>query len=543
MGKGAVRVKKPVKLDLPEGWFLTGQTPSNYEAVLDTSVSHDNKPSLLLENKQKLGLPSEWATLMHCESTSKFQGKRVRLSMWVKTESSGWVSPWMRVDNENDTVAFDNGCERQIHSTSDWHHWSAILDVPQGSTNIAYGVMLGGAGKVWIVEPELEAVTGEIDTTDCRCMKKIAASASKSKGKELKLTLPKGWTHKLVYRTNAKYDVGIDSSMSCNGQKAACINVRNAHYYESVELYQTMSCDGYRGKRIRFTVQLKSLKVKKGVFLVEIFGPHGGTVALDNMANRALEGTRDWSKQSLVLDIPENAFELKFGARVTGGGALWFSDLSFEEVDTSVPVTDDYSEGCRGIWWSNLINTDFSEREEARYRNQSCPLGQPAKGWLGWSDPGSAFEVGIDFTIRRNEKNSGCIKKVASGSASDSALLFQKFDGKIYRGQRVRLTGFVKTAAIKGRCGLALFVMDAHQSNLFSQNTFDMDSNADHDWLKREIVMDIPTDAGVLMVSLELTGEGSAWLNDVAFEVVGLDVPLTVSSWKATPMNLELSEV
>jgi hypothetical protein len=85
--------------------------------------------------------------------------------------------------------------------------------------------------------------------------------------------------------------------------------------------------------------------------------------------------------------------------------------------------------------------------------------------------------------------------------------------------------------------------MDAHQSNLFSQNTFDIDSNADHDWLKREIVMDIPIDAGVLMVSLELTGEGSAWLNDVAFEVVGLDVPLTVSSWKATPMNLELSEV
>lgn len=469
-------------------------------------------------------------------------GKRIRLSVWVKTESAAWVAPWMRIDKEKYTVAFDNGCRRQIYGSEDWQEWSIVLNVPEGSTNIAYGVMLGGSGKVWMVEPLLEPVSEDIDAEDCACMKSIAAKNKKSIVKARHLTIPKGWNHKLIYRTNAHFDVGIDPTQSYKGQIAACVNLSDAYSYESVELYQTMSSDGYRGKRIRLTVQLKSLKVTKGVFLVEIFGPHNGTVALDDMANRALAGTHNWSKQSFVLDVPQNAVEIKIGARVTGGGTMWFSDLSFEEVDTMVAVTDDYSLGCRGIWWADLVNTDFSEEEEARYRDQSCQFGLTAKGWLGYSEPASTFEVGIDSSTRRNGNNSGCIKKIASGSSSDNAFLFQKFDGKVYRGKRVRLTAFLKTVGITGESGLALLVMDAHQQSLFSQNTFDIDSDAEHDWLKREIVVDVPIQAGVLMISLQLTGEGSAWINDVAFEVVGLDVPLTLSNWKAKPKNLDLSE-
>jgi hypothetical protein len=543
MAKTAVRAKKSTKLDLPEDWVMSGAKPGMYEGGLDPSIKHEGKRCFLLKTKDDKDATGEWATLMIGLEPSEYRGKRLRLSMCVKTESAAWAAPWMRVDNEEDTVSFDNGCKRQIHDSKDWQPWSIILDVPDDSTNIAYGVMLGGAGKVWITEPMLEEVDKDVKLTDCACMSQIAARTKKSKANKRKLTLPKGWTHKVVYRTNAKYDVGIDPTESYNGQKAACINIRDAYAYESVELFQSMSSDGYRGKRIRLTVQLKSLKVKRGVFLVEIFGPHHGTVALDDMSNRVLEGTHDWTERSFVLDVPENAFEIKFGAKVTGGGVMWFSDLSFEEVDTTVPLTDDYSLGCRGIWWTNLINTDFSEIEEAQYRSQSCKLGQTAKGWLGWSDPGLTFEVGIDSSTRRVDKNSGCIKKLAAGTASDNALLFQKFDGKVYRGKRVRLTAFLKTVGVSGQCGMVLLVMDAHQSDLFSQNTFDIDSDAEHDWLKREIVLDVPIHAGVLMVSLELTGEGSAWINDVAFEVVGMDVPLTKSSWKATPKNLDLMEV
>lgn len=84
--------------------------------------------------------------------------------------------------------------------------------------------------------------------------------------------------------------------------------------------------------------------------------------------------------------------------------------------------------------------------------------------------------------------------------------------------------------------------MDSHQSNLFSQNTFDIDSNVEHDWLKREIVVDVPPEAGVFMVSLDIVGDGSAWINEPLLEIVDSDVPLTLSSWKAKPLNLDFSD-
>ncbi len=120
---------------------------------------------------------------------------------------------------------------------------------------------------------------------------------------------------------------------------------------------------------------------------------------------------------------------------------------------------------------------------------------------------------------------------------------FRNLTVRIYRGKRVRLTAMLKTLDIVGECGLVLRVMDAHQKYLFGQNTFDIDSEAEHDWLKREIVVDVPVHAGVLMASLELTGEGSAWINDPVFEIVDQDVPRTISNWKTKPRNLDLSQV
>ncbi len=306
MPKTALRRKKPSKLELPENWYLSGMSPKKYEAGLDADAKHDGKQCLLLRSKDSADTSGAWTTLMTGTDPFPHQGKRLRLTLWVKTESVGWVAPWFRIDKEKYTLSFDNGCNRQIHGSEDWQQWSIVLDMPEGSTNIVYGVMLGGSGKVWIVEPTIEQVTQDI-ATDCACMASIAAKNKKSMGKERNLALPAGWQHKLVYRTDAHVDVGVDPEQSYKGQSAACVSLKDAANYESVELYQTMSCEGYTGKRIRFTVQLKSLKVKYGAFLVEIFGPHEGTVALDDMSNRALKGTHNWSKHSFVLDVPENA--------------------------------------------------------------------------------------------------------------------------------------------------------------------------------------------------------------------------------------------
>jgi hypothetical protein len=539
MVKAALRASKSPKLELPVSWMLSGGNPAKYESGADQSEPRDEKKWIVLKSKDDADTTNKWATAMTMMKPDDFQGKRVKLTMQVKTESASWVAPWMRVDEQKDTISFDNACNRQIHESEDWQDWTIVLDVPENSTNIAYGVMLGGSGKVWINEPVLTEVDDDVETTDCACMSKIGAKSKKPRGATLKLSRLGGW----LDHGGAKYDVGVDEAQSYNGQNAACINIREATASATAELYQFISGHGWSGKRVRLTVQVKSLNVKKGVLLLEVLGPHNGTLALDDMENRSIIGTHDWSEQSIVLDVPEGASYLRIGMRATGSGTIWFSGLSFEEVDESISVTDDYSTGCRGIWWNAPINLDFSEDEEAKYKEQSCKLGRPAKGWLGWSSPKHLFEIGMDASTRHNNKNSGCIKKVANGGTSDLAWLFQKFDGKIYRNKRVRLTAFLKTVGVIGECGLSLMVMNAKQETLFSKNTFDLDSDSEHDWVKREIVVDVPAHAGVLMLSLELVGAGSAWINDVAFEVVDKEVPLTISHWQSRPKNLDLTEL
>ncbi|MFX6949423.1 hypothetical protein ABTH81_20275, partial [Acinetobacter baumannii] len=79
--------------------------------------------------------------------------------------------------------------------------------------------------------------------------------------------------------------------------------------------------------------------------------------------------------------------------------------------------------------------------------------------------------------------------------------------------------------------------MDAHQRELFSEDAFEFDSAVSHDWAKREVVVQIPQHAGVLMIYFELCGGGTAWMDEPHFEVVDDDVPLTHTSWKPVLRN------
>jgi hypothetical protein len=53
---------------------------------------------------------------------------------------------------------FDNIRDRQVHGTTEWTKYDLVVDVPQTSTNIAFGVIIVGGGMIWIDELKLEVV-------------------------------------------------------------------------------------------------------------------------------------------------------------------------------------------------------------------------------------------------------------------------------------------------------------------------------------------------------------------------------------------------
>jgi hypothetical protein len=533
-----------------KGWFMAGANPAGYKSSIDKDVSHSNSNAALMTNK-KAGNSGHWGTLMQQMAATEYLNKRVKMTLWLKTEEvEGWVAPWMRVDDSNsDTVSFDNTCQGHIRGTNDWSKHTLVLNVPETSGNIAYGVMLGGAGKVWIDDVQFEAVDANVPTTDCRCMKGIARAAEKkSKTNNIKIEnprpLPKGWSSQKwnEVKSWSVVNIGVDQVKTFDGKKIACVEVIEADPGAGAQLYQIMRCEGLRGKRVRLSVQLKCEKIKNSAsFCIDVIGPQQTTLASDNMANRLLKGSKDWKKHDLVVDIPDNALNLKMSARVFGVGTLMFADLNLEEVDLDVPKTDDYSEGCRGIWWQQPINLDFKKEEESGYLHQSCKKGVTPKGWLCCSDPALGYEVG-SVLVEPGKTGAACLKAIGNRDAADNALIFQKFDGKVYRGKTVRFTAFTKTRNVTGECGIALSIMDTHQNEIFRDDALEYDSNSDHDWAKREIVMKVPEHAGVLLISLILSGGGTAWMKDLSFEVVE-GVPLTKSKWKPAPVNLDLSQV
>jgi hypothetical protein len=104
---------------------------------------------------------------------------------------------------------------------------------------------------------------------------------------------------------------------------------------------QMFAADSYRGKRLRMSGSVRADAVDGWAGLwMRVDGPQRETLQFDNMQDRPITGTRDWLRYEIVLDIPQQSTQIAFGVLLHGKGQLNLDAVRFEEVDTTVPVTD-----------------------------------------------------------------------------------------------------------------------------------------------------------------------------------------------------------
>lgn len=157
--------------------------------------------------------------------------------------------------------------------------------------------------------------------------------------------LPTGWG-----RAGSKpysYEMFVDSSAAKDGKNAA--SIKSIPDEEPTEgfgtLMQTIKADKFLGKRIRMSGYIKSKNVTEwsGFWLRVDNVDYTKALAFDNMrdgkTDRAVRGTSNWSKYDIVVDVPEEAASISFGALLFGPGQIWFDNLEFEIVDRDVPTT------------------------------------------------------------------------------------------------------------------------------------------------------------------------------------------------------------
>ncbi|WP_293749905.1 hypothetical protein [uncultured Paraglaciecola sp.] len=164
---------------LPEGWFKAGSAPSDYKMGVDVDITIDGGKSAYIEadNAESNG----FGTLMQNSSVESYLGKRVQLTVHIKTlDVTGWTGAWFRIDGEQiKPLAFDNMNNRAITETTEWSKYTMVLDIPNNATNMAYGLLLNGNGKVWFDNLSFEIVDKNTPVTD------LYASKNQNKTKNL----------------------------------------------------------------------------------------------------------------------------------------------------------------------------------------------------------------------------------------------------------------------------------------------------------------------------------------------------------------------
>jgi hypothetical protein len=152
--------------DVPGGWFLAGSHPRDCVASIDRGTVHSGRASASLASLTEEA--KGFGTLMQESLPEAYAGRRVRMTAQVRSKAvRGWSGLWLRVDGApgKPSLAFDNMDDRPIKGDSEWQQYAVVLDVPSEATALAYGILLSGAGQVWLDDVSFEVVDKTVPTT------------------------------------------------------------------------------------------------------------------------------------------------------------------------------------------------------------------------------------------------------------------------------------------------------------------------------------------------------------------------------------------
>ncbi len=151
-----------------DGWFISGSKKESYNIGLDKSTFQSGGVSAYIESNADETKIKGFGTLMQTCSADNYLGKRVKMTAYIKTKGViNKAGMWMRVDSKEprETLSFDNMSNRPIKGDTDWKKYEIILDVPENSDRLNFGVLINDIGKAWIDNISFEIVDKAKPTT------------------------------------------------------------------------------------------------------------------------------------------------------------------------------------------------------------------------------------------------------------------------------------------------------------------------------------------------------------------------------------------
>lgn len=176
-----------------------------------------------------------------------------------------------------------------------------------------------------------------------------------STSEDFQSNVPPGWF--VAGSHPHDYDVRLDNTVAYQSQTSALIQSKYPQAAGFGTLMQKFKADRYRDKRLKLSGYIKTEAVETWTGLwMRVDGFENQILSFDNMHNRSITGTTDWTRYAVVLDIPVISFAITFGFLLAGSGRVWCDLLQFETVSLDIPTTDIMT-GSQ--LWDRPINLDF----------------------------------------------------------------------------------------------------------------------------------------------------------------------------------------
>lgn len=334
----ASMIAGPSNLDFADGtigWGLWGSNPGDYTIGVDP---HATPGGTAAANLRSHGPdPQGFGTLARTFTPDPYRGARLRMRGTVKADAvANWAGLWMRVDGPQGTsLSFDNMQGRPITGTRDWQPYEIVLDVPQESTLLAFGILLAGKGGVWLSDVTFDVVGQDVSTTDTLALPSRVQNLDFEAGTT-------GWF--LAGDRPQDYRSGTDTIAPHGGTASGHLQTTSDPGSGFGTLMQSAKADPYRGTRVRMSGWAKAGGVADWAGLwMRVDGPDTRKtqkpLSFDNMQSRPIKGTSAWTRYEIVLDVPPESVEIAFGILLQGVGEVWLDDVQFATVGGDIPTT------------------------------------------------------------------------------------------------------------------------------------------------------------------------------------------------------------
>jgi hypothetical protein len=164
-----------------------------------------------------------------------------------------------------------------------------------------------------------------------------------------------GWR----YPDDGAYAVTLDKETKVSGEASLHVKGHGTNRGR-FSLSQGFKADAYRGQRLRYSGQIKTAAVRdelasvrgmrdisRAYLWLRIQDTNGQEGVINEMVDRSLKGTNDWTQCAIVVDVPGDAHKITLGAGLVLEGEIWVDGLKLEVVGKDVKPTIEPITGFR----------------------------------------------------------------------------------------------------------------------------------------------------------------------------------------------------